>query len=292
MTDAHAGDEPETPDAASSTSFVTAPSKQPSVDGRFRTVALAARQSLHSASQYLIGLPNFPTELEKSVWMWHTSLTTLAWDVSELAISAALDSSTLRGARSTNRMLLEYAARVHLYIASPGLAREHVNESSNMLRRVMKPVAGTPADAPGVEAVKVFVESGTTKASQPRTREMMAAMVATFVADPSKREPFIDFLDAEYAMGSGYVHGSQSSFFDIFDGSKNLLHPRTRVLHRKSEVLRCINCILALLVGIESHYKVNFGVQDHVAALKNLGPYEDATSMGTHDTLMLLLGIQ
>ena len=121
---------------------------------------------------------------------------------------------------------------------------------------------------------------------------MLTAMVTTFIPDAVKREPYIEFLDAEYAMGSGYVHGSQTSFFDVFDHQDALLHPRTRVLHRKAEVLRCINSMLSLLVGIEKHYSRDIGVREHVASLRSLGPYETVTSMGTHDTLMVLLGVR
>jgi hypothetical protein len=272
--------------------FFTAPATQPPLDPRFGVLANAVRGSLHTATQYLIKLPPYATEQQKAVWMWHTALTTLAWDIGDIAIAAAMESSSLRGARTLNRMQLEYAARVHLYIADPALAETHMNEAVNMLRRVMKPVAAKPSTEPGIDAVKALVEAGTTKANQPKTRDMLAAMVATFIADPTKREPYVEFLDAEYAIGNGYVHGSQSSFFDIFDGKEGTLHPRSRVLHRRAEVLRCTNCMLALLVGLEKQYGQEFGVSDHVAALRSLGPYDAITSMGTHDTLMALLGVR
>ena len=166
-----------------------------------------------------------------------------------------------------------------------------MSEAANMLRRVMKAAAAGPATDPGLDQVKALVQSGMTKANQPKTREMFVALVASFIADPTKRDPYVDFLDAEYALGSGYVHGSQSSFFDLFDGSDGKLHPRTRVLHRKAEVLRCATCMLALLAGLEKRYGQDFGVGDHVAALRSLGPYDKVTSMGTHDTLMALFGI-
>lgn len=275
-----------------SNTFLDAPAIQPKVDVRFDIVAKGTRASLQTAMRYLIELPTFSTEKQKAVWMWHTSLTTIAWDVSDLALSASLDSASLRGARALNRMLLEYAARVHLYIVDPDLAEIHINEAANMLRRVMKPVAADDSSDPGLAEVRELMKSGSTKAKQPSTREMLAAMVATFIPDESKREPYLEFLDAEYALGNGYVHGSQSSFFDIFDAKENLLHQRTRVLHRKAEVIRCINCMLALLVGLEKYYAKDFGVAEHLLALKGLGPYEALTSIGTHDTLMALLGIQ
>ena len=101
--------------------FLTASARQPPVDPQLRVITLATRNSLDTATRYLIELPTFPTEQEKSVWMWHTALATLAWDVSEVAIAVASYSRSLRAARSLNRMLLEYAARVHLYVAHPQL---------------------------------------------------------------------------------------------------------------------------------------------------------------------------
>jgi len=188
-------------------------------------------------------------------------------------------------------MLLEYAARVHLYIVDPPLAQVHMSEAANMLRRVMKPVAGAPLTDPGIGDIRKFVSSGTTKATQPKTDVMFDAMVSTFVKDPTKRPEFVAYLEADYAMGNAYVHGSQTAFFDIFDGGKGQLNPRTRVLHRQAEVMRCTNCMIALLGGLEIRYGQDFGAGRHVASLSALGPYDTITSMGTHDTLMKLLGI-
>jgi hypothetical protein len=199
----------------------------------------------------------------------------------------------MRTARALNRMLLEYAARVHLYIADPALAEQHVAEAPNMLRRVMKPVASAADDDPALEDVRTLIDSGTTKANQPKTHDMFVAMVAHFVADPVKRGAFVEYLNAEYALGSAYVHGSQASFFDIFDvgENQNQLHLRTRTLHRQAELVRCIACIIALLAGLEQHYDRNFGASGHVAALQAFGPFGKTQSMAMHDAVRLLLGI-
>lgn len=264
--------------------------KQPLANPEMTALAFDVRRSLRVAFTHLINLPTLSEERDRCVWMWHTSLTTLAWDIADIAIGVVSASNSMRTARALNRMLLEYAARVHLYIADPALAEQHVAEAPNMLRRVMKPAAAVDDD-PSLEDVRSLIESGTTKANQPKTREMFVAMVGHFVADPAKRGAFVDYLDAEYALGSAYVHGSQASFFDIFDGSANQLHPRTRALHRQAELVRCIGCMIALLAGLEQHYDRDFRATGHVAALQKFGPFGKTTSMATHDAVRLLLGV-
>jgi hypothetical protein len=271
--------------------FFKAPPNQPLTNPEMTQLALNVRKSLHDAFTHLINLPTFPEDRDRCVWMWHTSLATLAWDVADIAIGVSAVSNSMRTARALNRMLLEYAARVHLYIADPALAEQHVAEAPNMLRRVMKPAAAAAEDDPALEDVRTLIESGTTKASQPRTHDMFVAMVAHFVADPAERGAFVDYLDAEYALGSAYVHGSQASFFDIFDGGENQLHPRTRTLHRQAELVRCIACMIALLAGLEQHYKRDYGASVHVAALQTFGPFRKTQSMAMHDAVRLLLGI-
>lgn len=283
---------PESASNGGAPTFLVPPVKQPPLDPAFAEVAKMVRDALYRAMQRLRLLPTQSTEQAKCVWMWHTALTTLTWDVSELALYAAIESSSLRGARSLNRQLLEYAARVHLYITQPALAEVHVGEATNMLRRVMKPAAASGAADPGLQDVRALMQSGTTKASQPKVREMIEAMVATFVTDPAKRGPFVEFLDAEYALGNGYVHGSQTSFFDLFDGNTGQLHPRTRVLYRRAEVVRGINCMIVLLAGLEKQYGWNLASREFIGALRVLGPYDEVTSIGVHDALIALLGIR
>lgn len=122
--------------------FLSAPTKQAPANPDMTRLALAVQASLHAAFTYLAQLPAFPEDRDRCVWMWHSSLTTLAWDVADIAIGVASASRSMRTARALNRMLLEYAARVHLYISYPALAEQHAAEAPNMLRRVMKPVAG------------------------------------------------------------------------------------------------------------------------------------------------------
>lgn len=262
---------------------------QPPADPRLKAVAIDIRQSLYTAHQFLLALPPYTDERDVDLWMWHAALTTLAWDISDVAITVAAESSSLRAARALNRILVEYAARVHLYLNYPHLAELHLDQAPNMLRRVMKPAAANPKNDPNLDAVKALVQSGTTKAKQPTSREMFTALVETFIGDPAERDPYIEFLEAEYALGSAYVHGSQVTFFDLADG--NTVHARTRVLHRQAELMRCATAMLVLLAGLERHHKRDFGVEGHVSAVKGLGPFSRVTSVGTHDTLGLLLGI-
>ncbi len=245
---------------------------------------------MHRATSYLVQLPTRETEREKCVWFWHMVLVTLAWDVANVAIAAAFDLPSIRAARILNRSLLEYAARTHLYICSPDLAEAHVAQAENMLRRVVRPVAEWQPSDEALQAMRDLVARGDTRAQQPRGRDMFEALVANFIADPDQRPPYVDSLEGEYMLATSYVHGSQISFFDVVNGPTGQVHPRTRSLLRDAEALRCITCMLTLLAGLQIHYRTDFQVSGFVG-ISSLLRYDPATSIATHDTLRLLLGI-
>lgn len=226
--------------------------------------------------------------------MWEVVLVTLAWDVSEAAISEAASGST-RVARGIARWLLEYGARAHFYLRAPDKAHADGDLSLNMLRRVMKPTVDAVAELPKQQkrTFEHFISSGSSEVPYPAVQAMIKAMLKNFNLTQSSVRKFARLLEVEYAFGSGVIHGSQIEFFEVFGQRDQVLqhHERSSVFFCEDELLRIATCLLVLLHAIELHYKVTYRVHESAVNLRSFVRLDTPTTITQHNSLLRLLNI-
>jgi hypothetical protein len=146
---------------------------------------------------------------------------------------------------------------------------------------------------PAVASFKQVYGAGPGQVYHPETRAMIKALVSNLSSENKQRNKFIDSLDAEYSLSTGYAHGSQAVFLDVIDQSTPGVdvHPRTRTLTRVDELVRTITCILGTLSAVEVGFDVNLGGGAIVQDLNTIGPFSGQTSLGRHNALKALFGI-
>lgn len=255
--------------------------------------ATNVRQSVHTAMGWLRRLPGAETEREKHLWLWECVLTSLAWDISEAAISLSAFGS-VRAARALNRLLLEYAARVHHYLYSPERAEADGALAENALRRAMKPTASAAAQDDRLKDLAAFVSSGSNDVSYPKVHEMLKAMLRNCELTSSDVRRYGRWLEAEYFLGSGIIHGSQIVLFDVVTGEGGGLdfNDRSTTFSRLDEMLRTVTNLLMLLSALQRRHRRDFGAAVHVEALNALGSSRQRTTMARHNALCSILGIR
>jgi len=250
---------------------------------------------LESALDLLISLNSQITDEQRlSVWCWHTALTALARDISDDTLTSCLNGS-LRAARILNRSVLEYAARIHYYTSMPEEAENDTADLQAMVRRIVKPVAQSSGTDVELAFMRQFYSSGTTRAKQPLTDRMLAALVNNLTSDKEQRKLGFNFLEAEYSLATAYAHGSQAYFLDAFgmddQGTKDL-NRHSRSLKRESEVLRLCSSLISILVGLELFHQMDFSAKVFSKLLAELRPYPRLTTLAQHNALLRLLGIE
>ena len=265
--------------------LLAAPENIPPADPRFTSIAHDARNALAAAVSHLFEMPEIRDEKALHVWMWAICLTVLAHDVSDAAIAVSSSSDSLRAARILNRSLGEYAARQCLYFRDAELAHAQFGEALAMLRRVVKPLGKSRPNQPLSEFAHLL-NSGTTKASQPKTVVMFEAQVIMLAPNSPKIALYVEFLEAEYALSTGFAHGSQATFFDL--SNEGSVFARTRSLHRTSEILRCVASMIAIVRAIEIHFEIDLQTRTLLNMLRPVLPKANPT-IATHNALLTLL---
>lgn len=260
---------------------------------KYMPLANQAQLKLHDAVVWLSKHPLFPTDAEKLHWMWDCVLVTVALDLSEGATQLSY-SGSLRAARSLNRSLLEYSARIHHYARHPDRAAVDGALALNMVRRIMGPVASI--NDPRLDDVRRLVQSGSHDVPFPNVQIMIRSMLKNYNLTSSGTRHFGRWLETEYSLGSGIIHGSQILFLDVFSSHSTdlpggLISHRSRFLERLDEMLRTITCNIAMLYALEIRYREFFGSNDLIFEVKKIHDGSSETTVGRHNALLSLLGI-
>lgn len=229
---------------------------------------------------------------EQYVRMWHLTLLTLAHEVSEALITCVTTST--RAARMLNRSLLEYATRAHTYHRAPDRAACDGLQAQNMSRKIMHPTRDVKGDMTDAQ-FKVFqhyMNSGSLEVQFPRVHEMMKDMLRNFGLSNSETRKFTRWLDSEYTIASGLVHGSQAAILDCFvKGSAGVERlQRSSHFDEKAETRRATLALMCLVSAMEMHYNKAFGVRTLADKYHRTGRHKGPTSIWKHDTLESLLG--
>jgi hypothetical protein len=187
--------------------------------------------------------------------------------------------------------------RAHYYVSKPALAETDLGFTTSLAKRAMQAVVRHGTGTGNDEAVALFrefYEYGPGKVEHPGIRDMIKALVTNLKAPEKDRNKYIDHLDAEYSLSTGYAHGSQAVLLDVLDGSgpSAMVHRRTRALERGDEVLRSICCMLALIAAVEIFLERGLGARNIYAELNKAGPFGGGqTTIARHNVLRALLGI-
>ena len=140
----------------------------------------------------------------------------------------------------------------HYYSRTPSAAVADAKSTPNLLNRVIHAQAIHGKAGPAVKFFRQLIPVGTA-AKQPRTRDMIKALVLNLTTDAARSNVVLDQLDDEYALSSAFAHGSQAMFVDVFHGPTNEIFPRTRSLTRVDELLRAITCLIAFLSALRNY---------------------------------------
>jgi hypothetical protein len=272
-----------------------------------QSYAITARVSLGQDTRQL--LPEIIKSLEahmkaetseqlKFVLLWQLTLATTAWDVSEAAIMIGSQGS-VRAARLLNRCLSEYAYRTHQYSSSPKRAEKDGLQARAMARKLMEPAASnlkrTMSDAE-YAAFKAYLDAAPPALSFTKLRKMMNATLTRMGVKDTSREEFLAWLEVEYTLGSGMVHGSQVALLDTFRKAENGSFERgERSPHfqRQDELIRTAASLILLIAAIELYHGEDFGGRALVQRMEHefFGEHRLVT-VWQHDALLPLLGVR
>lgn len=204
------------------------------------------------------------SEQRKYVLLWQLTLATVAWDVSESAIAIGATGS-VRAARLLNRCLTEYAYRCHQYSTSPQRAEKDGAQATAMARKLMTPARQSLQQTMAVEefaAFKAYLEDGSNEVVFTKLRKMMNATLSRMGVSDTSREEYLAWMEVEYTIGSGMVHGSQVAVLDTFrKGTVGSLERGERSLHfqRTDELTRTAASLILLIAAIELYHNDDFG---------------------------------
>lgn len=229
---------------------------------------------------------------EQFVRTWHLTLLTLAQEVSE-AVLACVATST-RASRMLNRSLLEYASRAHSYHRAPDRAAFDGLQAQNMARKLMHPARDVKGDMTDSQfkAFQRYMDSGSLEVQFPRVHEMMKDMLRNFGLTNSDMRKFMRWLDSEYTIASGLVHGSQAAILDCFVEGEMGIERLQRSSHfdGNAEIRRAALALMCLVSAMEMHYNETFGVGKLAEKFHRIGRHKGTTSIWKHDALESLLG--
>ena len=172
-------------------------------------VGKQARDALADAIAWLEQIPATNDQEQHCVVTWHLALATLAQDISESALDLARTGS-LRAARMLNRCLSEYAFRAHYYVELPHQATQDTSKVQNIARKIMLPAKDFQGDMSDEKYTdfKAFLSAGDAECKFPQVQKMMHATLSSMKVNKN-RDKFMERLEVEYTIGSGYIHGSQ-----------------------------------------------------------------------------------
>jgi hypothetical protein len=252
-----------------------------------------ARQALEAAISWLERPALAITDMEKSVRTWHLTLATMAAEISGDALTLA-QADRLRTTRMLNRSLLEYACRAHYYHRAPEKAAEDTSFAENMFRKLMHPRRDVRGDLTEKE-FKDFrrrMSVGNRQISYPIVQNMMRDMLVNFGLKSDRVREYLKWLDVEYTIGSGLIHGSQVAVFDAFIAKDATTYERcesSRHFNKSTEIARTAYCLFVLVAAFEMHYKEDFGIKALVARYSGLLLDRNSTTIWQHDALQSLL---
>jgi hypothetical protein len=234
----------------------------------------------------------------KFVLVWQLTLATTAWDVSEAALMLGSEGS-VRAARLLNRCLTEYAYRAHQYSTSPKKAERDGIQAGAMARKLMTPAAKSLQHTMSEKeyaAFKAYLDAGPPALSFTKLRKMMNATVTGMGVRDRSREDCLAWLEVEYTIGSGMVHGSQVALLDAFrKGSGSSVERGERSLHfqRYDELIRTSASLILLIAAIELYHREDFGGRALVQRMESefFGENRRVT-VWQHDALLPLLGVR
>lgn len=198
--------------------------------------------------------PNLSEE-QRAVYMWTVALLTSAWDVSNAATQCCL-SNDMRAARILDRSLSEYAYGLYFYCRYPDKALESGLQYEIYLRKILKPTGQLQGDMTDEEfaSLQSFISSGATRITYESTRKIREAAVSRFVVDQKDVDSILNSLDSEYAVSSGYAHGSQGILGDVFrnvDGTAGY-HPHSTWFSKERLLVRIATHLVLTLVAAGS----------------------------------------
>jgi hypothetical protein len=238
-----------------------------------------------------------PDDQRKSVHVWHLVLTTMAYDVSEAALSLGAQGS-VRAARMLNRSLTEYAFRAHQYRCEPGQAEEDMAQAPAMARKLMLPTRNIMGHMTPDEHAKfkAYLDAGPSKVTLGRIRDLMIATLTSLAVGPKTFDEYVEWLQVEYTLGSGLLHGDMVGLLDVFrKGEENRAERGERSLHfvRQDELIRTITALILLIAAIELFNDADLGGRQMVKRLDAgfFGKQRHIT-VWQHNALLPLLGVR
>ncbi len=257
-----------------------------------------ARETLRSIGERLeTGIDAEPDDQRKSVHVWHLVLTTVAYDVSEAALSLGAHGS-VRAARMLNRSLTEYAFRAHRYRCGPGRAEEDAAQASAMARKLMLPTRNVMGHMTPDEHAKftAYLDAGPSKIALGRIRELLVATLTSLNVGPETFGEYLEWLQVEYTLGSGLLHGDMVALLDVFrKGNENRAERGERSLHftRQDELIRTVTALILLIAAIELFNGADLGGREMVKRLEArfFGKQRHIT-VWQHNALLPLLGVR
>jgi len=230
-------------------------------------------------------------EDERWVLTWHLALCTLGKDVAGDAIKTA-NAGSLRVARMLNRCLFEYGCRAHHYHYDPSKAAEDGLQANAMGRKIMRPTRNLKGDMTDAQfrAFQVYMDAGSFEVKFPRVHVMMENMLKNFGLSSRDVKQFMGWLDVEYTLGSGLIHGSQLAIWEVFTQPRSGMMRHTKTPHFKkgAELLRATCCMLILIAAVTWHCKRDLGVDPLVERLRALIEQRGKTDIFKHDALLSL----
>lgn len=232
------------------------------------------------------------SENEQFVRTWHLTLLTVAADIAPTAVSAASNEST-RAARILNRSLLEYGCRAHHYHRAPDKAAVDGLFAQNMGRKIMHPtrdIKGKMSDEQ-FTGFKSFMNSGDRDVPFPAVQAMMKDALRNFGLNGSTTRKVMRWLDVEYTIGSGIIHGSQAAILDSFIKAPSGIERLAKTPHftAKDEISRTILALLFLLAAVEMHYNMDFTARMLVSDFHQQFDDDSTTTIWRHDALKSVL---
>jgi hypothetical protein len=257
-----------------------------------------AHKARDAACRTAAWLETAPTESEQAnlVRTWHMALMTLTIDISESAVGAGGEGST-RAARLLNRSLFEYAIRAHHYTRKPSAAEKDGLAIANMARQIMSPAREIEGDMTPdqYKQFKTFMEQGDVDVPFPKIKKMLSSTLVNMRVPEPHHADYRRWMEMEYSLGSGIVHGSQAAVLDVFRKGNDGIERFERSPHfeRHSELTRTAACVILCIAAVEQFNDRDFGAADLVAEMEDrFFASERKVTVWEHDALLPLLGIR
>lgn len=175
---------------------------------------------------------------------------------------------------------------------------KHGMQAAAMARQIMLPakqIRGQMSDEQHA-AFQNYLEAGPSHVTFGKVRKLMSATISTLGIKQHAFDEFMRWLEMEYTLGSGLIHGSLVTVLDVFrKGSGTRTERSDRSLHfrREDELIRTSTTLLVLIAAIELYHKANLGGPELVKTLGETFFREQSLfTVWQHNTLLSMLGVQ